>query len=219
MKQTCIVVLAALMLTLLSHREAEACTCKAPDSNPELHLKDARAVFIGTVMSVEKWSLPMHQGEETYMIPMEWVVFYVEQAWVGPGTTRIGIVNLGSSAACGEFFEQGDRALVFAGKPWGADFVEAKLDHLAQTDSCSYRGPGNAEEIAALNGVLPPQTLVEISPDHSSLTVPVGEQERLAIARAEKAKRRNRRLLLVAAGGLALLLVAGGLLLRRRRKT
>jgi len=78
-----------------------ACSC-IPPSSPQESLASARAVFMGTVTSIEHNS----NGYE--------VSFNVEKTWKGISGSTVTITTPRDSAACGFAFTAGEKYIVYA---------------------------------------------------------------------------------------------------------
>lgn len=138
----------------------------------------ADAAFIGTVTSITEWTVPTYYGpypdlDGHYPEVFNWYVFDVEMSWKGPATTRLALYTPRSISGCGMSLPVGERALVFA--VHGPPATRTQLldrSQMLMTTSCDYLGPGDAEEIAALNAIRAPQQLVAIPADHESVRVP-----------------------------------------------
>lgn len=111
----------SLTLLLLSSfvvdtRVASACSCIEPGS-PLDALADAQAVFVGTVIEIDKTDGAIISLAD----PVE-VTFSVSQSWKGPLNDRLVITTSRDSASCGFEFDEDVTYLVYAYEE-GDDFV------------------------------------------------------------------------------------------------
>lgn len=151
-------------------REAAACSCQPLQGSPEAHLSGADAVFVGTVVRVEPWSIPYDNGSlKLIELPKRWAVYEVEHSWKGPATSRVAVHSEVTIAACGVDFEVGEQHLVFA---VNASAPRVDLSGLLHVNACMYRSSGTPEEIMALNEATPLQVIREIASDDPSLVPP-----------------------------------------------
>ena len=138
MKVVRALLLAALVtpaLVVLSATQALACSC-IPQRPDPVALKDATAVFSGTVAEVE-------EGVDVGFDRVTWT-FAVEQVFKGDVSELQEVTSHTQSAACGLVFKEEKRYVVFAYD--GDD--ELASDEQLSTNSCMNTRPlGQNEEL------------------------------------------------------------------------
>ena len=105
--------LAVLALTF-GAGAAKACSC-APLPAPAIALKEAKAVFVGRVTSIQKDKLQQEVG------------FDVIKIWKGISKNTATILTATNRAACGVNFEKNEKYLVYAFKNQGDENLRTNL--------------------------------------------------------------------------------------------
>lgn len=130
-----LVVLIAPALVVLSATQALACSC-VPQRPDPVALKDATAVFSGTVAEVE-------EGVEIGFDRVTWT-FAVEQVFKGDVSEMQEVTSHTQSAACGLVFDEEERYVVFA---YDGEEDLASDEQLATNVCMNTRPLGRNEEL------------------------------------------------------------------------
>ncbi len=107
MKVAKIILSSAIVLFL--YNITYACSCAATPS-PRQALKEAKAVFVGEVVSKEVFEVKDEYGVQ----PVVRVKFIVSRVWKGVEGTEVIVNTSGYNPACGFNFEKGKKYLVYA---------------------------------------------------------------------------------------------------------
>lgn len=106
--QVTVVVNLFLSLSLVNAPSAAACSCIEPGSVGE-SLNDAQAVFVGTVVEIEKSEGSVWSTDD----PMK-VTLAISKFWKGSMGQTVTVTTSRESASCGFPFEEGVEYLVYA---------------------------------------------------------------------------------------------------------
>ena len=132
-----ITLLFAMLVWLLPHTQAKACSCMRPPP-PLDALKQADAVFEGRVVRVPP-NTAEQGGNDMQRVEYE---FAVSRTWKGPSSEKITLQTTASSAACGRSFQLGETYLVYSHQQDGI-----ASDHLCSRTSLASEA---TEDFAAL---------------------------------------------------------------------
>ena len=125
-------------------KQAYACSCLPPEG-PKAELEKAKAVFAGTVLEKIERTDP----QANFRFDSVKVRFKVSEVWKGIVGKREVVITTGpNSAACGFFFEQGKKYLVYASSPNNSSLSTSlcsrtKLFSNAQEDLSELGDPKN----------------------------------------------------------------------------
>ncbi len=105
-----IILIALSVILILSYgRNSYACSCMTAPP-PRQALKEAKAVFVGEVISKEVLDVTDQYGTQ----PVVRVIFSVSRKWKGVEGTEAIMHTSGWNPACGFRFEEGKKYLVYA---------------------------------------------------------------------------------------------------------
>ena len=135
-----LVVLVAPALVAIGASSALACSCIPPRPDPKA-LKDAKAVFSGTVVDVE-------DGVEIGFDPVTWT-FAVDTIYKGDVAERQQVTSHTQSAACGFVFKEEQRYVVFAHD--GED--DPRSDTELATSSCSNTRRLKPDQVVGMRSI------------------------------------------------------------------
>lgn len=104
------IVLMATSFLLLGASSVLACSCMP--GTPESYLENANAVFSGKVIDIIEQTPNSTVSSE--LPEAKRVIFEVSQVWKGKNKKQLVVTTAQSSAACGYYFQKGQRYLVYA---------------------------------------------------------------------------------------------------------
>jgi hypothetical protein len=118
MKAKLLIVISAVFIFCFGQIEVSACTCSPDVSvcgvvNELKNEKDEKAIFVGTVSSIEK--VKIFDKEEKEFLHLKKVLFEVNESFSREINQKEFVYTFSDGASCGYLFEIGKKYLVYAG--------------------------------------------------------------------------------------------------------